>query len=131
MPMEPGRNFLKPIDVLPSQTEFETELGLVLTPSSPLAPASNLAALLDRFTDGITNPDTQTIGSFAATVDALHGELVLLAHHFGGGVAAASDVIDFDDVFPDVTPSAGEQIEPGIAASEELEHLCRELSGAQ
>lgn len=95
-------------------------------------PASNLAALLDRFTAGINNPDAETVGSFAATVEALHGELVMLARHFGAGADSEADTehIDLDDIFPD-TPSHSitfEPHEPGIAADEELEHVCRQLS---
>ena len=98
----------------------------------PALPSSNLAALLDRFTAGISNPETETVGSFAATVEALHGELVMLARHFGAGLDAGADAehIDLDDIFPD-TPSneiAFDRHDPGIAEDEELEHLCRELS---
>ena len=104
--------------VRPCDTE-----GSSPTPAEPQS--SNLAALLDRFTAAVTNPEAETIGSFAATVDALHGELAMLARHFGADVEAAQEAIDLDDCFPDTT---GAVDYTGIYEAEELEHLCRELS---
>jgi hypothetical protein len=92
------------------------------------APASNLAALLDQFTASVTNPDGHTVGAFAHTVQALHSELALLARHFGAEALATDDFgFDVADDESSIAPSEL-PIEPGIAASEELEHLCRELS---
>jgi hypothetical protein len=79
----------------------------------PLGP--NLAALLDRFTASVTNSEAHTVGDFASTVGALHGELNMLAHHFGGDMYASDDV-DFDEIFPAEST--------GLAAEEELHHLC-------
>ena len=102
--------------------------------AADVQPGSNLAALLDQFTASITNPGAHTVGSFAHTVQALHGELALLARHFGAD-AADFDALDsgFDadgtgGAFPEGASPPAEALEPGIAASEELEHLCRELS---
>ena len=92
------------------------------------APPSNLAALLDRFTEGVTNPANETVGGFAANLEALHAELVMLAHHFGAGSEAVPEHIDLDDVFPDQSSFACEPDANGIAADEALEHTCRELS---
>ena len=83
----------------------------------PLGP--NLAALLDRFTASVTDPNAHTVGDFASTVGALHGELNMLAHHFGGGMRLVDDV-DFDEIFPQETT--------GLAAEEALQHLCWKLS---
>lgn len=80
---------------------------------------ANLAALLDRFTSSVTNPGQHTVGDFASTVGALHGELNMLAHHFGGEIHMADDV-DFDDIFPAEST--------GLASEEELQHLCWQLS---
>ena len=81
--------------------------------------STNLAALLDRFTASVTNPEAHTVGDFASTVGALHGELNMLAHHFGGEMHVSDDV-DFDEVFPAEST--------GLAAEEELHHLCWQLS---
>ncbi len=80
---------------------------------------ANLAALLDRFSANVTKPDSHTVGDFASTVGALHGELNMLAHHFGGDMHMADD-IDFDEIFPAEST--------GLAAEEELQHLCWQLS---
>ena len=94
------------------------------------APISNLAALLDRFTQSVTAPQSHTVGDFAGTVQALHSELAMLARHFGAEAHAPTEQIDLDDIFPEYASSASDEIplEPGIAESEALEHLCRELS---
>ena len=94
------------------------------------APVSNLAALLDAFTNAITHPDAETVGGFAGTLQALHGELAMLAGHFGADMGAQDgDPIDFDEIFPDLARDIPHPApEPGLAADEELEHLCRELS---
>lgn len=97
--------------------------GALSAPSEQ--PASNLAVLLDRFTAAVSHPEAETLGSFAATVDALHGELAMLARHFGADVEASEEAIDLDAIFPD-TPEAEEYA--GIYEAEELEHVCRELS---
>lgn len=89
------------------------------------APISNLASLLDQFTQSVTMPHAHTVGHFAQTVGALHGELAMLARHFGAE-ANALEEINFDDIFPDGAPEAGEPT--GLAAEEELEQVCRELS---
>ena len=113
--------------------------ALDITESQPTAPVSNLAALLDQFTANITNPGAHTIGSFAETVQALHSEMTLLARHFASvaqhtefqhtEALDAAAGIDWDDAFGDSSHAIDEQpIEPGLAASEELEHLCRQLS---
>ncbi|MEQ1697519.1 MAG: hypothetical protein ABL901_16925 [Hyphomicrobiaceae bacterium] len=80
---------------------------------------ANLAALLDRFTASVSNPEAHTVGDFASTVGALHGELSMLAHHFGGDMYATDDV-DFDEMFPAEST--------GLAAEEELQHICWKLS---
>jgi hypothetical protein len=87
--------------------------------------SSNLAALLDRFTCAISNPEDETVGGFAQTVEQLHGELAMLAGHFRAQ-SVGYDPVDFDVIFPDGAVEA--IIEPGLAASEELEHLCGQLS---
>lgn len=98
----------------------------VLAPSdAQLQPTTNLAALLDRFTQSVTEPDAHTVGDFAATLGALHGELAMLARHFGAGSDASMDAA-FDDIFPMEATIAA--VEPGLAASEELQHLCWQLS---
>lgn len=91
------------------------------------APArvTNLAALLDQFTQNVTQPDAHTVGDFAATVSALHGEFAMLAHHFGA-IAWEPEVIDFNDIFPSGADAGLDTA--GVAADEELEHVCRELS---
>ena len=96
----------------------DREAGAVL-------PATNLAALLDQFTQHVTQPQAFTVGDFASTVGALHGELAMLARQFGIGSNAQS-TIDFDDIFPEL--AALDPAMAGIAAEEELEHACRELS---
>ena len=88
-------------------------------------PITNLAALLDSFTQSVTDPGRHTVGDFAQTVGALHGEFAMLARHFGAETASSQE-IDFDDIFPDVQIKIA--IEPGLAAAEELEHLCWSLS---
>lgn len=96
---------------------------------SAAAPISNLAALLDRFTTSVTQPQAHTVGAFADTVQALHGEFAMLARHFGGETQVRAETIDFDDIFPQACAGEAEiPLEPGIAVSEALEHLCRELS---
>jgi len=94
------------------------------------APQSNLAQLLDSFTAAITHPEGETVGGFATTLDALYGELALLAHHFSGGAAAdgAAAEIEFDRIFPATAAGSAESAETGIAAAEELEHTCQMLS---
>ena len=87
-------------------------------------PVTNLAALLDRFTQSVTDPQAHTVGDFAGTVQAIHGELALLARQFGAVDDLPLEAYSFDDIFP----APVEHNEPGIAASEELEHLCRTLS---
>lgn len=64
-----------------------TKVTDTATGDSPVGDAnvkleSNLAALLDRFTGGLADPDAHTIGSFADTVQALHAEFAMLARHF-------------------------------------------------
>jgi hypothetical protein len=95
-----------------------------------VAPAkSNLAALLDQFTATISNPQSHTVGTFAQTVEALHGELTMLARHFGAEAYSSEDVgFDLHDGENYTVGTDEQPIEPGIAAAEELEHLCRELS---
>jgi hypothetical protein len=88
-------------------------------------PRTNLAALLDQFTQSVTQPHAHTVGEFAATVGALHGELAMLARHFGAD-SAEPETIDFDDIFPH--DAALSKDFEGVAAEEELEHVCRELS---
>jgi len=107
----------------------ETGEGRALS-TRPPAPASNLAQLLDSFTQAMTRPEQETIGGFAATVEALHGELAMLAHMFGAQahLDGASEQAQFDDIFPGSPATGHEELEPGIAEAEELEHLCRELS---
>ena len=89
---------------------------------------SNLAALLDRFTQSVTDPGAHTVGEFAGTVQALHGELAMLARQFGAVDGQPLEAYSFDEVFPDAALANELAIEPGIAASEELEHRCRQLS---
>jgi hypothetical protein len=88
-------------------------------------PTTNLAALLDQFTQSVTQPHAHSVGEFAATVGALHGELAMLARHFGAD-ATEPETIDFDDIFP-LDGALSKDFE-GVAAEEELEHVCRELS---
>ena len=88
------------------------------------AQGTNLAALLDQFTQSVTQPHDHTVGDFAATVGAIHGELALLARHFGAG-ASEPEVIDFNDIFPHDAELSMDDV--GVAAEEELEHVCREL----
>ena len=115
MPMTPG---ITVSDLVrPSDAE-----GSLPAPAGP--PASNLAALLDRFTAAVTHPEAETIGSFAATVDALHSELVMLAHHFGADVDPAQEAIDLDAIFPDTLDTDNTP----IAEAELLEHFCRDLA---
>ena len=92
---------------------------------APPARDTNLAALLDQFTQNVTQPDAYTVGDFAATVGALHGELAMLAHHFGAS-AWEPEVIDFNDIFPGGADASLDMA--GVTADEELEHVCRELS---
>jgi hypothetical protein len=117
MTMEPRLEAPRAID-----TSAEAELLPALAGSN----SSNLAALLDRFTDSVTAPQAHTVGDFSETIQALHGELAMLARHFGAGFDADAEVLEFDAIFPET--AANLPIEPGLAASEELEHLCRELS---
>ena len=88
-------------------------------------PVTNLAALLDQFTRSVMQPHIHTVGSFATTIGALHGELAMLARHFGAGISE-SEAIDFDDIFPDEALQGPKT--SGVAADDELEHVCRELS---
>lgn len=80
---------------------------------------ANLAALLDRFTANVTDPQAHTVGDLAQTVGALHGELNMLAHHFGNDLHMTDDV-DFDEIFPHEST--------GLLAEEALHHLCWKLS---
>ena len=119
--------------------EAPLETPLADAESTGTGPVSNLAALLDQFTANITNPDAHTVGSFAETIEALHSELALLARHFGAGHAALSGAHEaahcddhmFADAFADTAADATDDgtTGPGIAAAEELEHLCRQFSG--
>ncbi len=94
-----------------------------------VAPASNLAALLDQFTASVTEPEAHTIGSFSETVQALHAELAMLAHHFESVAGRTAEAIDIDVVFPaPVPPSTGIVADRSPAAEEALEDLCRALS---
>ena len=93
--------------------------------------ATNLAALLDAFTDSLANPDRATVGSFAGTVQALHGELAFLARNFRDDGDAAAEAIDFDAIFPANGETQALELDPafhGVMASDELEHLCLTLS---
>lgn len=110
----------------PLHTERAAQIARAQEAPGDELPVSNLAALLDRFTSAITNPDAESVGGFAQTVKALHGELAMLAGHFGVDAGSdAGELIDFDAIFPDGAFAA---VEPGIAADEDLEHRCRELS---
>lgn len=132
MTIEAGLATLEPLDKTPSCTEpHSTQAQTAATSMGTKRPGADLAALLDRFTGAITNPQTETIGSFAGTVDELHRELLMLARHFGADAEAApaSDALDFDEIFPEQPIAAIEPPQTGIAQAEELEHLCRELSG--
>ncbi len=64
-------------------------------------PQSNLATLLDNFTDSIADPEAHTIGAFAQTVQALHAELAVLARHFEA-VADRAAVIETSAVDVDI-----------------------------
>jgi hypothetical protein len=114
---------------VPDTADIET--ATAIETSDEFVPVSHLAALLDQFTANITNPEAHTLGSFAHTIQALHSELAMLARNFGGEAPSVDgqelEFFDFDDVSDDVTTTS-EPIEPGIAAAEELEHLCRQLS---
>lgn len=94
-------------------------------------PLGGLAALLDAFTDSLANPHRATVGQFAGTVQALHGELAFLAGQFQENRTVHAEAIDFDAVFPIDPEDAPSTLDPayhGVMAAEELEHLCRELS---
>jgi hypothetical protein len=118
-----------PLQSLPDTADIEAAADVEST--DEFVPVSHLAALLDQFTANITDPEAHTLGSFAHTIQALHSELAMLARNFGGEAPSVDgqelEFFDFDDVSDDVT-STSEPIEPGIAAAEELEHLCRQLS---
>lgn len=94
-------------------------------PGDPLL-VSNLAALLDRFTASVNDPDGQTVGDFASTVDALHGELAMLARHFE---VAGEPVDDFWLALEgDGAESAEQALSEGLAEEEALQHLCWQLT---
>ncbi|MDZ4842658.1 MAG: hypothetical protein SH859_11040 [Hyphomicrobium aestuarii] len=84
---------------------------------------SNLADLLDRFTGSINAPETQTIGAFAETVQALHAEFALLARHFEA-VAERAITADHDEfgmehpVAPIQSDDAGELNVSAVASLE-------------
>jgi len=84
---------------------------------------SNLADLLDRFTCSVTAPETQTIGAFAETVQALHAEFALLARHFEA-VAERAITADHDEfgmehpVAPAPSDDAGEHHVSAVARPE-------------
>lgn len=107
---------------------------LVADPTISQDPAplgDDLAALLDRFTRSVTDPEAYTVGEFASVVGALQGELGMLAQHFSIRARDhALDEIDFDDIFPgDSVPLA--ELDPayhGVMEAEELEHHCRMIS---
>ena len=92
---------------------------------------SNLAGLLDRFTRSVTGAASHTVGEFAATVEALHSELSMLAGSVQHRIhTAPQNAPDFDDIFPGDTnePASYDPAYHGIAASEELEHACRQIA---
>jgi hypothetical protein len=105
------------------------------TEQEPALPASGgLATLLDRFTASVLDPDAYTVGDFAGTVQSLHGELAMLARHFGVNGALSADgfdgeAFDFDDLDADAVTPFDVADYAGIAESEALEDLCRTLSG--
>ena len=111
--------------------DFEHQPAEAIEGTDEFVPVSNLAALLDQFTANITNPQAHTVGSFAHTIQALHSELSMLARTFGAEAQTVDgqglEFVDFDDT-PEDGGAPSEPVEPGIAAAEELEHLCRELS---
>jgi hypothetical protein len=129
---------------MPQLQDFDPRLPArtVLEPYAdtqrPAAAPSPLAALLDRFTESLANPDTTTVGDFATSVQALHGEFALLARQFRHDTPLDAEPIDFDDIFPDLGDIQATGVAPispvldpayhGIAAAEELEHLCQTLS---
>jgi hypothetical protein len=125
MAMEPGTEFVVEHDYS-SETRPPEVTGRLAGAPSPLA------ALLDRFTATVTDPEAHTVGDLAETVQALRGELAILAGHFGASDFCQADAgaYSFDALFASDGETAHFEppVEPGIAASEELEHLCRELS---
>jgi hypothetical protein len=102
-----------------------------MTDASQIPSTSNLAALLDAFTNSVAHPHTATIGQFAGTVQALHGELSFLASQFHDVAPSQAEIIAFDTIFPDDDNIGLVELDPafhGVKAAEELEHLCRMLS---
>jgi hypothetical protein len=92
------------------------------------AAPSGLAALLDRFSASVLEPESHTVGDFATAVQSLHSELALLARHFGADDALLADALNFDDTESAGPCPADVEAYAGIAASEDLEHACRLLS---
>ena len=63
------------------------------------AAPSNISALMERMNACLTNPGSQSIGSFAATVQALQAELALMADQPLTGDVGEADVLDWDEIF--------------------------------
>jgi hypothetical protein len=118
---------------MPSTVWTEPNTETYATPPQSALPASSpLAALLDRFTESLANPETATVGDFAGSVQALHSEFALLARHFRHDGPSEVELIDFDVIFPEHGETASAAtLDPayhGVAAEAELEHLCQTLS---
>jgi hypothetical protein len=101
--------------------------------TAELEAVSNLAALLDSFTESLANPDASSVGEFAGTVQSLHSELAMLAGHFRANGEIQDQAIDFDILFPvNVAPDEHAVVlDPayhGALAEAELEQLCQMLS---
>ena len=62
------------------------------------AAPSNIAALMERMNACLTNPGSQSIGSFAATLQALQAELALMADQPLTGDVGEADALDWDEI---------------------------------
>ena len=62
------------------------------------AAPSNISALMERMNACLTNPGSQSVGSFAATLQALQAELALMADQPLTGDGGEADVLDWDEI---------------------------------
>ncbi len=109
----------RPDPTLPHSTQTE---------NAEPALSGGLAALLDRFSASVLSPETHTFGDLATTVQALHAEMSMLAHHVRSNETLEAEAIDFDAIFPVVAAVDDPEAYAGIADHEALEDLCRTLS---
>ena len=85
---------------------FEDDLDAIPEADTPLSP-NHITELLVRFNAAVRDPATQSIGGFAQTLQAIQGELYMMAGSLGVAVPGSNYDVDWEEILAAADAMAG------------------------